>query len=135
MVNLYLLDTNTCIFIINKSPTNVGIKFDSTPISQIAISSITQYELEAGARKSARVIENLEKLREFSSIVQVISFDQTAAQVAGELKQYLRERGTPIGQMDLLIAAHGLNLRAVVVTNNTKEFARVPNLTLEDWLV
>ena len=78
--------------------------------------------------------ENLQKIQEFTKVVQVISFDQIAAQAAGELKQYLRDQGTPIGQMDLLIAAHGLSLQAVIVTNNTKEFSRVPNLTLEDWL-
>ena len=131
---MYLLDTNTCIFIINQNPISARGKFDSIPISEIAISSITYFELDAGARKGTRAVESLSKIQAFIRLVQVMPFDENAAQAAGELKQFLREQGTPIGDMDLLIAAHGLSLQASVVTNNTKEFSRVPNLTLEDWL-
>jgi tRNA(fMet)-specific endonuclease VapC len=67
-------------------------------------------------------------------VLQVLPFDTLAAREAGKLRQQLRERGTPIGDMDMLIAAHALSVNAVVVTNNVKEFARVPGLKVENWL-
>lgn len=109
-------------------------RFEEVSISSIAISSVTLFELEAGARKSARVEENLQHLDKFASLVRVLSFDAQAARRAGALRQHLREKGTPIGDMDMLIAAHALSVGAIVVTNNTREFARVPGLELENWL-
>jgi tRNA(fMet)-specific endonuclease VapC len=76
----------------------------------------------------------LQKLEHFSLVIKVIPFDAGAAQRAGELRQYLREKGTPIGDMDILIAGHALALDAVVVTNNVREFERAPGLKMENWL-
>ena len=130
----YLLDTNTCIFIMNHRPSKVREKFASLDISLIAISSITLFELEWGFRKGSKAKENLERLEGFTSLIDVSAFDALAARKAGELHQHLREHGTPIGDMDLLIAGHALALDATVVTNNVREFSRVQGLVVEDWL-
>lgn len=131
---MYLLDTNTCIFIINHNPPSARASFEAVPLSDIAISSITLFELDAGARKGAKAKANLSRLERFADAINVLAFDASAARQAGELRQVLRERGTPIGDMDTLIAAHALSVGATVVTNNTAEFSRVPGLVLEDWL-
>ncbi len=131
---MYLLDTNTCIFIINDRPSKVREKFATVALRDTAMSSITLFELDSGFRKGAKGAENLLRLEQFISLVQVAPFDAVAAQKSGELRQHLRERGTPIGDLDNLIAGHALALGATVVTNNLREFGRVPGLGLEDWL-
>jgi tRNA(fMet)-specific endonuclease VapC len=131
---MYLLDTNTCIYIINKKPERVRVKFEAVSLAEIGISSITLFELDAGARKGSKAKENLKVLERFASVLQILPFDAVAAREAGKLRQHLRERGTPIGDMDMLIAAHALSVSGIVVTNNIKEFARVPNLKTENWL-
>jgi tRNA(fMet)-specific endonuclease VapC len=130
----YLLDTNICIFIMNRRPPSVREKFASLDIHLMAISSITLFELDSGFRKGARAKENLERLSQFKAQVEVAAFDALAAEKASQLRQYLREQGTPIGDMDLLISGHALALDAVVVTNSVREFERVPGLVMEDWL-
>jgi tRNA(fMet)-specific endonuclease VapC len=131
---MYLLDTNTCIFIINHNPPTARARFEAVALPDIAISSITLFELDAGARKGTKSNANLIRLEQFAATINVLAFDATAARKAGELRQHLRERGTPIGDMDTLIAAHALAVGATVVTNNLGEFSRVPGLVLEDWL-
>lgn len=131
---MFLLDTNTCIYIINNEPPRVRLKFASLDISEIVMSSITLFELDSGFRKGSKIKDNLQKLEHFSSVIRVMPFDARAAQRAGELRQYLREKGTPIGDMDILIAGHALALDAVVITNNVREFERVPGLKVENWL-
>lgn len=130
----YLLDTNTCIFLLNQKPQSVRKRLEKLSLSQICLSSISAFELEAGARKGTKLQENLERLGRFFPTIQVIPFDLEAAQEAGQIAQILREKGTPIGTLDLLIAAHARQLGAVVVTNNLREFQRVPGLKCEDWL-
>jgi tRNA(fMet)-specific endonuclease VapC len=131
---MFLLDTNTCIYIINNEPPSVRQKFASLDISEIVMSSITLFELDSGFRKGSKVKDNLRKLEQFASVIKVMPFDAQAARRAGEVRQYLREKGTPIGDMDMLIAGHALALDAVVVTNNGREFERVPGLKVENWL-
>jgi len=131
---LYLLDTNTCIFIINNRPPKAREKFATIELTEMAMSSITLFELDSAFRKGSKAAENLARLEQFISLVQVVPFDAIAAQKAGELRQHLREQGTPVGDLDNLIAGHALSLGATVVTNNLREFGRVPGLGLEDWL-
>jgi tRNA(fMet)-specific endonuclease VapC len=131
---MYLLDTNICIYIINNKPDKLRAKFAKLSLSDLAISSITLFELDAGARKGSKAKENLERLEQFASLIQVLPFDAKAARQAGALRQQLRERGKPIGDMDMLIAAQALSLPATVVTNNEKEFSLVPDLRVENWL-
>ena len=131
---MYLLDTNTCIFVINRKPVHVRNKFLEIELHELAISSITLFELDFGARKGANSRDNLIRLEHFTALVTVLPFDADAAREAGRLRYYLRKQGTPMGDMDTLIAAHALSVGATVVTNNTREFERVPNLVVEDWL-
>jgi tRNA(fMet)-specific endonuclease VapC len=130
----YLIDTNTCIFIINGAPERARQHFEQIKNSRYAMSALTLYELDRGARKGTRVAENLLILERIRTVIPVADFNADAAQRAGELFQTLKQRGTPIGPIDTLIAGHALALDATLVTNNTKEFARVPGLQLEDWL-
>ena len=131
---MFVLDTNICIYIINNKPEKVRAKFAEISLNDIAISSITLFELEAGARKGSKAKENLARLEQFANLIQELPFDAKAARQGGALRQHLREQGTLIGAMDMLIAAHALSINAIVVTNNKKEFDRVPELKVENWL-
>ena len=131
----YLLDTKTCIFILNKKPESVRERLEKIALSQIFLSSISAFELDAGARKGSRSQENLQRLNRFLASIQVLPFDLATARIAAEIGQSLREQGTPIGTLDLLIAAHALQVGAIVVTTNLREFLRVPGLLSEDWLL
>ncbi len=130
----YLLDTNICIYIIKKAPQAVLDKFNSISPEQIAISTISIAELEYGARKSSQIDNNLRSLRKFLSPFKILNFDDQAATEYGVIKAALAINGTPIGPMDSLIAAHARSINYTLVTNNTKEFARVSGLILENWV-
>lgn len=130
----YLLDTNTCIDIIKRSPVHVYRRFEGLRVGDVGISSITYCELQFGVAKSSKPEENQLALTEFLGPVEVMDFPSGAAPLFGEIRAHLERSGTPIGNYDLLIAAHALHVGLTLVTNNTKEFRRVPRLRLEDWL-
>ncbi len=130
----YLLDTNICIYLIKQNPPNVVKKFSQHDITEIGISTITIAELEFGVFKSKYQNQNKEALEKFLLFFDVIPFDKISAQVYGYLRCELEKRGTPIGAMDMLIAAQALDKGLVVVTNNSKEFSKVPNLKIENWI-
>ncbi|WP_269523694.1 type II toxin-antitoxin system tRNA(fMet)-specific endonuclease VapC [Coraliomargarita parva] len=129
----YLLDTNTCIFIINHKPECVRQKMQSIPIGDIGVSSVTVSELEYGVAKSAVVKKNQSALEKFLMPLEIIAYDESAARYYGVIRTQLEKKGTPIGSMDLMIAAHALSLGMAVVTNNLREFKRVQGLKVEDW--
>ncbi len=130
----YMLDTNICIYIIKKSPENVLKKFKSFEIGDISISSITLAELMYGVHKSLHQHKNKTALEEFISPLEIMSFDDNAAAHYGEIRACLEKKGTPIGSLDMMIAAHAQCLNLMLVTNNKKEFSRVPHLKIEDWV-
>lgn len=132
---LYLLDTNICIYVIRGRRGEVVERFRQHPMSDLAISSITACELFFGIEKSERRAHNLDVLGAFLSPLTVSSFGYEASKRYGSLRAELGQLGTPIGPLDTLIAAHALSLNAVLVTNNTRKFSRVPKLRLEDWSV
>jgi len=101
---------------------------------EVALSSISCFELEYGAALSDRPVRNREGLQEFFSHVPIAPFTEEAAHVAGQVRAILKQNGTPIGPYDVLIAGDALSEGAVLITNNIREFARVPGLTVEDWL-
>jgi tRNA(fMet)-specific endonuclease VapC len=109
----YLLDTNICIYIIKRKPEQVIERLRQSRIPEIGISSITLSELEYGAAKSARPEQNKISLLEFLAPLEIISYDDVAAQEYGKIRTYLEQQGTPIGSMDMLIAAHALSLDCV----------------------
>jgi tRNA(fMet)-specific endonuclease VapC len=129
----YLLDTGICIHIIRKKPTQVLQRITSCAIGDIGISTITIAELQYGVEKSTHVEQNQTALDQFLLPLAVVAFDDTAARAYGRIRAALERSGTPIGSLDMLIAAHALSLQVTLVTNNTKEFSRVPRLRLEDW--
>ena len=131
---MYLLYTNTCVYLLNNRPEHVRQRLEQIDIEEVFISSITFFELDSGSRKGIKVAENLARLQRFVSMVKVLPFDTEEAREAGIVRQHLNAIGQPIVNFDLLIAGHALALDAVVVTNNVKAFERVPRLKVENWL-
>ena len=129
----YLLDTNICVYIIRGRRREVVERFQQSALSDLLISSVTTAELYFGIEKSERREHNLEVLETFLLPITVQPFEGDAPKVYGKLRATLERQGTPIGPLDTLIAAHALSLGATLVTNNTREFERVPELKLEDW--
>jgi tRNA(fMet)-specific endonuclease VapC len=129
----FLLDTNTCIYIINRRPPEVFDRFTGRHIGEIAISSITGAELAFGVAKSGSR-RNQQALDKFLAPLDILPFDEAAMRRYGSLRSYLERQGRPIGALDLLIAAHALALDVTLVTNNEREFARVPGLRLTNWV-
>jgi tRNA(fMet)-specific endonuclease VapC len=130
----YLLDTNTCIYIIKRKPKDVLEKFQTIIFADIGISSITVAELEYGAAKSQYPDRNRAALTQFLIPLEIVRFDEQEASFYGNLRATLERAGQTIGAMDLLIAAHALSLDLTLVTNNTKEFNRVQALAIENWV-
>ncbi len=129
----YLLDTNICIYIIKKKPAGVFEKFKSLSIGSIGISSITLAELQYGIMKSSSPEKNQEALDKFITPLEIIDFDYNATIEYGKIRADLERKGTSIGPLDTLIAAHAKSLDLILVTNNEKEFERILELKLENW--
>lgn len=130
-----MLDTNICIYIIKQQPVAVLKRFLEYQIGDIGISSITLSELRYGVAKSTHQEKNTKALDEFITPLEVVSFDEEAAHFYGDIRATLEKAGTPIGSMDMLIAAHAVSLGIPLVTNNAREFVRIPALNIIDWLV
>ncbi len=130
----FLLDTNICIYIIKQKPPELIKKFNNYNVGDIGISSITVAELEYGVKKSQKVQQNQQALNQFLLPLTIFDFDYLAAQTYGEIRTTLEKQGNPIGALDLLIAAVAIAHELTLVTNNTKEFDRIPILKLENWL-
>jgi tRNA(fMet)-specific endonuclease VapC len=130
----FMLDTNTCIYIIKRKPSNVIKRFKRTKISQIGISSITLSELLYGVSKSSKPEQNQVALAQFIAPLEILPYGDEAAQYYGDLRAHLEKYGTPIGSLDMLIAAHALSIACTLVTNNEKEFIRVPKLKIDTWV-
>lgn len=130
---MWLLDTNICIYLIKKKPQPVLDRLRAVDIDTVAVSSITVAELQYGVARSARPEQNGLALAAFLAPLGVAPFDDDAAAVYGAVRADLERAGTPIGSLDLLIAAHALSLGRTVVTNNTRELLRVAGLKVENW--
>jgi tRNA(fMet)-specific endonuclease VapC len=130
----FMLDMNTCIYIIKRKPFEVIERFKRTEVSQIGISSITLSELQYGVSKSSRPEQNQMALAQFVAPLEILPFEEDAAQYYGDLRVHLERQRTPIGSLDMLIAAHALSVSCTLVTNNDKEFGHIPNLKIESWV-
>ena len=128
----YLLDTDTCVYLIKRRPPQVHEHLRRHRLSALGLSSIVVSELSWGVAKSG-LQKNVEALDAFLAAFQVAAYDQAAAFVYGRLRADLERRGTLIGPLDMLIAAHALSLDLTLVTNNEREFKRVPGLRIENW--
>lgn len=129
---MILLDTNICIYIINVKPADVLERFRQYRMGEVGLCSVVAAELAFGVAKSGS-LRNRQALEMFLAPLTILPFDQQASWVYGDLRADLQKRGTPIGSLDTLIAAHALSQQATLVTNNTREFAMVPGLRLENW--
>lgn len=130
---IYLLDTNICIYIINHKPSHVFERFRQYQLGQLALSSISAAELAFGVEKSGSS-RNRQALEKFLAPLEIIPFAEDCIWQYATLRQYLQQQGKPIGSLDMLIAAHALALDATLVSNNIKEFERIPKLKLENWV-
>lgn len=130
----YMLDTDTCISLIKARPDKIKRRLSRLPVEDVGVSSIAAAELWYGVALSEKKKQNEAALRDFLDFVNVLDWPRGAGPVYGQIRAYLKKNGTPIGAMDLLIAAHASFLDAVLVTNNTREFDRVPDLKTENWL-
>ena len=130
---MYMLDTNICIYAIKNKPEQVLQRLQENLSKGLCISAITLAELEHGVEKSANPEKNQMALIQFLSILDILPFDDLAAAEYGNICAYLQKQGTPIGTMDMLIAGHARVENLILVTNNVREFKRVPNLCIENW--
>ena len=130
---MILLDTNICIYIINAKPPAVLARFQQYRLGDIGLCSVVAAELAFGVAKSGSV-RNRQALEMFLAPLTILPFDAAAVWVYGDLRADLEHRGTPIGSLDTMIAAHALSQQALLVTNNTREFVKVPGLQLDNWV-
>ena len=130
----YMLDTNICIYVIKHKPESVFRKLKKIKPEDVCISSITYAELAYGVEKSAQPERNRLALSMMLSSIEIVAFDDAAADEYGEIRAGLERKGTPIGLLDMLIAAHARSLGCTLVTNNTKEFCRVEGLEVVNWV-
>ena len=131
---MYMLDTNICIFLINRKHPGLAQKIADIPFDEICVSTITQSELEYGVSKSRHKAKNAQALVKFLSTVTVLDYDTKAAEMYGNIRADLERKGQLIGPLDMLIASHALSKGFIVVTNNVGEFERVEGLKVEDWV-
>ncbi len=130
----YMLDTNICIYVIKHKPETVFQKLQNTNPEDVCISSVTYAELVHGVEKSAAVEKNRLALSMLLANMEILDFDVDAADCYGKIRAVLEKKGTPIGPLDMMIAAHAQSLGYTVVTNNVKELSRVSALRIENWV-
>jgi tRNA(fMet)-specific endonuclease VapC len=128
-----MLDTDTASYIMNKYSLNVIQRLQTEQLGTVCISAISGSELEYGVEVSPRKEKDLNSLRVFLRHVAALDYPSGAALDYAQIRAFLKARGTPIGAHDLLIAAHARYLGLTLVTNNTREFSRVPGLKIENW--
>ena len=129
----YMLDTNICIYVMKTYPPAVLEAFNRLA-EQLCMSSITLGELHYGAEKSMRRAENLTAIEHFVARLEVLPFAAKAAAHYGQVRAELERAGTPCGAHDMQIGGHARSEGLVVVTNNMREFARMPGVRVENWL-
>ena len=129
----FLLDTNACIAILRDRGSNVARRLRQEPSGTVALCSVVKAELYYGAYKSQQRAQTLARLDRFIRTFHSYAFDDPAAEAYGRIRADLAAQGTPIGPNDLMIAAIALVNNLILVTHNTREFARVAGLALEDW--
>lgn len=130
----YLLDTNTCVYALNRSDAALVDRLRSARRSELFVSTLTIAELFFGARRSARANENVKRVARFAAPLGEIQFDRLAGEAYGLLRAELANEGRQFGPVDMLIAATALAHGLTVVTNNTREFERAKGLRVENWV-
>ena len=134
MSGLYMLDTDTCAFVLRRSSAVLLDRIQSVPLMQQAISVVTYAELLYGVQVSSKKKANQEAVDALVRHLRVLEWSQDAARHYAEIRADLKKKGSMIGANDLMIAAHARSLAAIVVTNNVKDFERVKGLRVENWI-
>jgi tRNA(fMet)-specific endonuclease VapC len=129
----YMLDTNICIYVIKNYPPKLRERFERFS-ENLCISSITLAELHYGVEKSARRLENLQEVDQFTARLEVLAFSARAAAYFGQIRAEVERVGKPAGPFDMLIGAHARAEGLIVVTNNEREFSRLPGVRVENWV-
>lgn len=130
----YLLDTNICIYITKQQPDSVLQKFEQLAVGDVGMSTITYGELRYGAQKSQYTEKTLKILDALASLILPLPIPTQASKHYDHIRHHLAKQGKPIGNNDLWIAAHALAIETTLVTHNVKEFSRVPQLQIENWV-
>lgn len=130
---IWMLDTNICIYAIKNKPESVLRELQKHLPSEICISSVTYAELMHGVEKSQARERNLLALKILLANIEILPFDIEAAEAYGRIRAELERQGQPIGPLDMMIAGHACAKNSVLVTNNTREFSRITDLSLENW--
>ena len=129
----FLLDTNICIYIAKQKPLSVLHKFEQLVVGEVAMSTITYGELLYGAQKSHHPRLAKKALEDLNELIPAVPIPVEAGIIYGGIRSKLEKQGTPIGNNDLWIAAHAIVLNVVLITNNMKEFRRIPHLKVDNW--
>lgn len=130
----YMLDTNICSYILKSRPLSVKTRFDQVRASALAISTVVLAELYYGAARHPKGFTIRKEIGDFISRLDVIPWDEKAADHYGAIRAALEKSGTPIGAMDMMIAAHARSQRATLVSNNAQHFEKVPGLIIANWV-
>lgn len=130
----YLLDTNICIYIAKQRPSSVAARFAKLASGSVGMSLITFGELRYGAEKSKQRVQAIDALSRLSALIPVMTPGASVGERYGAVRAQLERAGTPIGNNDLWIAAHALDLGVTLISNNIREFERVPKLKLDNWV-
>ena len=130
---MYMLDTSICIPLLRGTAPALLQRMRQVPPDDVTISSITFAELQYGVARSARPAVQRDLLMRFCAPLAILPFDGAAAEAYGHVRAMLGRAGTPIGPLDTLIASHARSLGMTVITNNEREFRRVPGLLVENW--
>jgi tRNA(fMet)-specific endonuclease VapC len=130
----YLLDTNICIYLIKQQPREVLERFQELTPGEVAISTVTVAEMTYGVKKSLHQGKNQAALEAFLAPLEIVDFDYKAASHYGAIRAELELKGVPVGAYDLMIAAQTRSLGLTLVTNNEREFRRIPDLVVENWV-
>ena len=129
----YMLDTNVCIFLLNRSRPELTRRIVSHRASDFVLSAITAAELYFGIEKSEHRVKSLKRVEQLMAEIDAAPFDQEAARAYGAVRATLSRKGKSLGPLDTLIAAHAVALGVTLVTQNLKEFQRVRELRVESW--
>jgi tRNA(fMet)-specific endonuclease VapC len=129
----YMLDTDMCSYIIKEHPESVRQRFQTLAMEQLCVSVVTYAELIYGVERSSSKRINRPIIEDFVRHLDVMNWDTEAADHYGVIRAELEAAGTPIGAMDMMIAAHAKSIKAVLVTNNQKHFTKVKGLKIDNW--
>ena len=130
----YMLDTDMCSYIIKEHPESVRQRFQARAMEQLCVSVITYAELINGVERSSSRRVNRPIVEDFMRYLDVLNWDTEAADEYGVIRAKLESAGTPIGAMDMMIAAHAKSIKAVLVTNNQNHFTKVKGLRTDNWI-